>query len=330
MTYDGKILAEVRRQLAETRQKNQAELDRREAEVFEKVPELGGFDGALADIMTRALSRALTPSGVAELEAARLEAEKLCRRRGELLRSGGFAEDYLDELYDCPDCRDTGYIEGMPCRCLNEKYSVEAARSLSKMLDLRGQSFESFNLDYYSGEFDSDKGESPRDAMAANFDLCRKYAESFRRGSPNLLFIGGTGLGKTFLSASIARVVSQKGFSVVYDTSVSILDVFETLKFSKMGEDLPEYREAMSRYLSCDLLIFDDLGTEMTTAMTVSALYTVINTRILGGRSTIVSTNLTPEELRRRYTPQIVSRLEGEFTPVNFVGTDIRLIKNSL
>lgn len=330
MTHDGKILAEVRRELAETRRKNAAESERRRAEVFEKIPELKGYDGNLAAIMTRAISKALQVGGDAEMDSARHEAEKLCERRRELLLAAGYEGTYLDEIYDCPVCRDSGYVEGLPCRCLEEKYSAEAAKSLSRMLDLKGQCFETFSLDYYSSEYDEAIGESPRSAMEANLNLCRKYADSFKLGSPNLLFTGSTGLGKTFLSASIARVVSEKGFSVVYDTAVSILDVFETLKFSKIGEELPEYREAMSRYLSCDLLIFDDLGTEMTTSMTISALYTVINTRIIGGRSTIVSTNMSIEELRRRYTAQIVSRLEGEYTPVNFVGSDIRLLKNSV
>lgn len=326
--HDGKILASVRDELATVRRKNALEREKRRGEVFEKLPSLRSFDGDMASLMTGAVTRAMAPTGSGEIPWAKARAEEMLAHRRKLLLENGFPEDYLDEIYDCPKCRDTGYVEGLPCACLETRYAELAARNLSRMLDLRGQSFEGFDLNYYSGEYDSARGESPRATMSANLELCRKYADSFRHGSPNLLFTGGTGLGKTFLSASIARVVSARGFSVVYDTAVSVLDVFETLKFSKLADELPEYREAVNRYLGCDLLIFDDLGTEMTTTMTVSALYTLINTRMLGGKSTIISTNLCPDDLKRRYSPQITSRLEGEYIPVFFVGSDIRLLKN--
>lgn len=328
MTYDGKILSLVRAELSETRRKNSLERERRRSEVFQRIPSLRSFDSDMAALMTGAITRALSAGGACELPKAMAEAESLIAERRRKLLENGYPEDYLDEIYDCPRCRDTGYVEGLPCPCLDEKYARCAAADLSKMLDLRGQSFERFDLSYYSDKYDPACGESPRAAMTANLEFCRRYSESFRRGSPNLLFSGGTGLGKTFLSASIARVVSSRGFSVVYDTAVSVLDVFETLKFSKIADELPEYKAAVGRYLSCDLLIFDDLGTEMTTSMTISALYTLVNTRILGGKSTIISTNLGTEELKKRYSPQIASRLEGEYIPVKFVGSDIRLLKN--
>lgn len=163
--------------------------------------------------------------------------------------------------------------------------------------------------------------------MSTTFGICREYAKDFGNNSVNLLFRGNTGLGKTFLSASIARVVSEKGFSVVYDTIVSVIEVFEMQKFDRSGDNAEDVSSRIRRYLDCDLLILDDLGTEMSTAFTVSAIYSLINSRLISGGKTIISTNLSEDELKRRYTPQIASRLEGEYVLLKFAGRDIRAMK---
>ncbi len=150
-------------------------------------------------------------------------------------------------------------------------------------------------------------GVSPRANMERNFDVCRDFARQFSRGSGSLLLSGGTGLGKTFLSAGIAREVSDAGFSVVYDTAISVFSRYEDAKFRPDEVSDADVR----RCESCDLLILDDLGTEMTTAFVQSALYQIVNGRMLSGRSTIISTNLAPEELGHRYGAPILSRIEG-------------------
>ena len=140
-----------------------------------------------------------------------------------------------------------------------------------------------------------------------------------------MLLFGDPGLGKTFLSACIARVVSEDGFSVVYDTAGHIFAQFEASKFRR--DDVDEPDESVERCMACDLLILDDLGTEMTTAFVQSALYQLLNSRLLAGRSTIISTNLDPDQIGRRYSAQIMSRLEGEFELLPFIGQDIRRLK---
>ena len=192
------------------------------------------------------------------------------------------------------------------------------------MLDLGTQSFETFSLDWYSRERNFTAGISPRENMEWVYNTCRTYAMNFAPGvSGNLLLTGGTGLGKTFLSAAIAREVSEKGHSVVYDTAGHIFAQFEQQKFTR-EEEADDHVE---RVLNCDLLILDDLGSEMTTSFVQSALYQIVNTRQMERRSTIISTNLTPGELARRYTPQIASRIEGEYTLLPFAGEDIRKLK---
>ena len=163
-----------------------------------------------------------------------------------------------------------------------------------------------------------------RTVMEKTFKICRSYALTFSEKSPNLLFSGGTGLGKTFLSACIARTVANNGYSVVYESAAHL---FARLERAKFGGD-EEERQNTQKYAVCDLLIVDDLGTEMGGQFTTSALYTLVNDRILGGKPTIISTNMNTEELARRYSPQIASRLRGDYVRVAFVGEDIRVLKN--
>ena len=160
--------------------------------------------------------------------------------------------------------------------------------------------------------------------MEIVYELCANYAHSFSRRSGNLLMTGAPGLGKTFLSACIAREVSASGVSVVYDTAAHVFAQFERDKFGREAAYDEDAGSDINRYLNCDLLIVDDLGSEMTTAFVVSALYQIVNDRLMSGRKTILSTNLTPEEIGRRYSAAILSRIEGSYQILTFFGEDIR------
>ena len=211
------------------------------------------------------------------------------------------------------------------CRCLKAYCAREQQKELSRMLDLGNQSFETFSLEWYSQAEDPALGVSPRENMDWIYRTCKRYAAAFGPGSGNLLLTGDPGLGKTFLSAAIAREASEEGFSVVYDTAVHIFDRFEARKF---GREAGEAVEAdVDRVMDCDLLILDDLGTELTTPFVQSALYSIVNGRIVDRRATILSTNLKLDELARRYAPQTVSRIEGEYQVLPFFGEDIRRLK---
>ena len=191
------------------------------------------------------------------------------------------------------------------------------------MLDLGSQSFDTFSLDWYPQEYDASFGRSARENMETVYDICADYAHQFGKRPGNLLLFGAPGLGKTFLSAAIAREVSGNGWSVVYDTAGRIFQRFEAQKFTReedAGDDV-------DRVLNCDLLILDDLGTEMTTAFVQSALYQIVNTRLMEKKSTILNTNLMPGEIARRYSPQLASRIEGEYQLLPFFGEDIRKLK---
>ena len=209
------------------------------------------------------------------------------------------------------------------CRCLRQYYAREQLQELSRLLPLGEARFETFRFDLYDSAEWEGYGISPRANMERNFDVCRDFACQFSRGGGDLLLSGGTGLGKTFLSACIARVVSESGFSVVYDTAISIFAKLENDKFRPDEETAAEVR----RCEGCDLLILDDLGTEFNSSFFISTLYSLLNNRIGAKLPTIVTTNITDGALLEKlYTEKISSRLSS-FVPFLFMGDDIRAQK---
>lgn len=329
MTYDGKLLARARAELDNIRAKNQAEQLYRQQAVYARIPEIREIDqrlrGHMAELVRLTIGRG--PDMAEKINSIREENLDLQMRRAELLTEHGFGPDYLDEIVSCPLCRDTGLYKGVVCSCLEKLYNAELTKELGTLMRRGDESFEKFDLSLYPTEPDPVKHVVPRDTMRMVYEACRRYAENFSAVSPNLLFQGGTGLGKTYLSACIARVVAQRGFSVCYESAAAALECYEISKFSRDSEEGEAASVRVRRMESCDLLILDDLGTEMLTSMSQSALYTLINKRLVGGRPTIISTNCSEDELHQKYSPQIVSRILGEFRPFPFVGQDIRRMR---
>lgn len=329
MPYDGKLLAQAREALEQRRADNAAEQQRRLSLVYARDPEIEQIDLRLrrqmAELVRLTVSR--TPDLTEKLELLKRDNLELQAERAERLTALGRPIDWLDEIVSCPICRDTGMDGAQPCRCLKKLYNQALTKELSALLRHGDESFERFDLSLYDEQPLEGSTVSPRFAMERIFAQCRKFADSFPDVSSNLLFQGGTGLGKTYLSACIARVVADKGYSVCYDSAASALEAFEAQKFARDPETAEAAAARVRRMLDCDLMILDDLGTEMVTSVTVSALYTLINSRLNAGKKTIISTNCTDEELLRKYTPQICSRIKGEFLRLPFVGRDIRLLK---
>ena len=329
MALDGKLLARAKAAHQEKKRVNDENYERRLENAYTRVPGLRALDAEIRATMSDLVSATLTPGGDGRIEDIRLRNIELQGERHRVLLNAGYSDSYLNDDYDCPDCRDTGYIGINICDCLMELYKEEQKASLSNLFKLGTETFDSFSLSFYDDTPSPETGISPRQSMSIIYETCVAYAHKFGEYSMNLFLIGAPGLGKTFLSACIARVVAENGHSVVYDMVSSVFSRFEEAKFSR-SDDLDEVRSNIKRYLECDLLILDDLGTEMSTAFTVSALYEIINTRLVTGRKTIVSSNLPLFDLRRRYSDQIMSRIEGEYQMLTFCGEDIRKIKNTL
>ena len=322
MALDPKLLAQAKVNLTERKNTRSRERQRREAEVFARYPRIRELCRETELTMRELFAFALKP-GVEEAEINAVKERNLSLQE-QLVRelvTEGYLGDYLDDTPFCELCNDTGATGQKICSCLKTLYNTEQTKSLSNLFKLGRESFETFRLDYYD-----DAPAPARAVMEGVFKACRSYATNFGQSSPNLFLSGAPGLGKTFLSASIARVVAQSGVSVVYDTFTSIFSRLEEERFSR-SDDLSAVREQTRRLRECDLLIADDLGTELTTSFTVSALYELINTRLITKKKTIISSNLSPDELSARYSPQIASRLSGEYTVLRFYGNDIRLKK---
>ena len=285
-------------------------------EVYSKIPELVLIDKELSQTGVSIMGCAISGKENYKESIQKLKERNLSlqSRRAELLMSHGYASDYTDLKYDCPICQDWGAINGKICSCyktrlIEEQFKLSGISSLAK-----SQSFETFSLDYYEN----------KEEMGELLAYAKNYVDDFDKIKDNVLFVGGTGLGKTHLSTAIAGALIKKGYNVVYETAQNVFFDFENDRFlDRFGGDEP----TATKYLECDLLIIDDLGAENITGFSVSCLYNIINTRLNKKLPIIASTNFSSKEIRGKYHDRITSRLFSDFTIKMFQGTDIRRLK---
>ena len=292
--------------------------NRRTAELELDSPELREIDSELRGIGPMILKTACEGGDIAPIKERNL---KLNEERRALIKSLGYPEDYTDVKYTCPKCQDSGYIDIKMCSCLKELLFTEGIKASGMGRLIEEQSFDNFDMSVYADNSDA------KAIMEKLIDKARKYADGFdgKYRGKNLLLIGKTGTGKTHISTSIAREVISKGYGVIYDSAQNIINDFEDDKF-RSGYARTE--NASDKYLECDLLIIDDLGTEFNTQFSVSCLYNIFTTRRNRGLSTIVSTNLSAEDITKRYDDRIYSRIVGsDYIVLSFMGNDYRLRK---
>ena len=267
-----------------------------------------------AKIAKAVLTGENTKDALLRLKAQNLRLESEYQR---LLSNHRLKKNDIEPQYSCSKCRDTGFIDGKMCICLKQLQKQMAYERLNRSLPLSGSTFESFSLDYYTGD--------TRKRMEQIFTYCKQYAVNFRSRSPSLLFRGATGLGKTHLSLAIACAATEKGFGVIYGSSQNFAVSLEKERFDRRNEDVDF--NTNQKLQECDLLILDDLGTEFSSSYVTAALYTVIDTRLLASKPTIISTNLTHKEMELRYGARFVSRIAGNYGVFEFTGSDIRIQK---
>ena len=303
------------------RSRREQDLHRQEA--YSAIPRLAELDGEVADLSLKKARILLNKNfeNDFDLPAALRE---LTEERRALLLSHGFPEDYLELHYDCPLCRDTGFTDGKKCSCFR-RAEVELLYSQSNLREiLKEENFFNFSLDYYSETMiNSDNGLSSRQTAALAFKHAKDFAENFGTVFENLCFYGDTGVGKTFLSHCIARELIEQGRSVLYFTAFDLFELLEQNKFSSSEET----KEAHHHLFSCDLLIIDDLGTELTNAFVSSQLFLCINERILQKKPTIISTNLSLAQFAENYSERTFSRILSHYKMIRLFGNDIRIQK---
>lgn len=324
MPYSAQVTQRARQQLAQRKADRESQYNHNLQEAYIKVPRLREIDLQMRKTVILAAQTAFMKGeegrqAMEECEKANLalQAER------QALVDANFAPGYLDERPICPHCGGSGYVGSRMCVCLQELCRQEQKKELAR-LTTGQERFDAFRLDYYPTQIDPAYGASPRQVMERVLQACRRYADTFDGTGKNLLFVGNTGLGKTYLSACIADQVTDKGYSVVYESAPQL---FEKLSRNQFSPDENSRRE-VADITGCDLLIIDDLGTEFTNNVTVAVLYSLLNERLLAGKSMVLSTNLNSDEIARRYSPQIASRLQGNFKNLVFVGNDIRVLKN--
>lgn len=281
------------------------------AAAYSANPRLGEIDRERAAIGAKLVNAAL--SGGDALENLKQHSTALTLEKKLILEKAEIKEP----TPDCTVCGDTGYVGGKICGCIKRIAAGIMLSELSAEMPLESSRFDNFDLKYYKDE-DGKEG-NPRRRMTAILKTCREYVIAFDpKKSGNLLFMGSAGLGKTHLTLAIVSGVIEKGFVPVYGSAENLFAKIEKEKFA--GEN----RGAYETMTDCDLLVIDDLGAETATSFTKSALYNLVNTRILSGKPTIINTNLSMKEIETRYTARISSRLIGSFDPYKFIGNDIR------
>ena len=324
MAYSAEVIRLARQRLESEKADRESRYRQRLGQAYAQVPRIKQIDLQLRQTMTLAAQAAFLKGEDAAVAMEQVkEANLSLQQERQALVQQHFAPGWLEEAPVCDRCGGSGYVGSTMCTCLRE-YCRQEQEKLIARLTTGQERFSAFRLDYYPEEVDARYGVSPRRLMERNLKICTDYADTFGEKSGNLLFVGGTGLGKTFLSACIAVEVARKGFSVAYETAPRL--------FAQLGKNQFEgdeqTRTETAQYTGCDLLILDDLGTEMTNQFVIAALYALVNDRLLSGKSTIISTNLNVEEIAQRYSPQIASRLRGCYRGLTFVGQDIRVLKN--
>lgn len=300
-------------------------MEQRYREVTDAIPELPELDEEIRVLaLTHAKARLARQDSDADLSS---KIAAISRKKEQLLLSHGFSSDYLKPVYTCADCQDTGYVEGKKCSCL-EKEIVNFLYSQSNLKDiLNYENFSHFNLEYYPDDYTEEAtGLTPRDNIRNVLSAVRAFIKNFSTEAGNLLLYGNTGVGKTFLTNCIAKELLDKSYTVVYLTSVKLFDILETNKFDRQISRT-EKDASISYILASDLLIIDDLGTELNNSFTSSQLYHCIDTRLTRHCSTIISTNLSFDDLREHYSERIFSRITSNYTLLKITGDDIRLRK---
>ncbi len=303
--------------------RNQHILEARIEDAYEQIPKLKEIDDAIASCSVAQAKRLLDGDSDA-LDSLKAQIAAYRAQKETLLQEHGFPQNYFDPVYTCPDCKDTGYIGRKRCHCF-EQAAINLVYTQSNLKEiLEKENFNTFSFDYYSGtDVNPATGRSSLDTIKDAVAKCHDFIDHFSDNFSNLYIYGDTGIGKTFLSNCVAKELMDQGYSVIYFTAFQLFDILSKGVFKKDEEAIAAHQNIFD----CDLLIIDDLGTELTNSFTTSQLFLCLNERILRKKSTIISTNLGMNQLADIYSERVLSRISSNYTLIKLFGADIRILK---
>ena len=298
-------------------------------ELHTRIPEIKFIDDKISTLAVTYASKIIS-QGISPEEAVKLvndEKNELLTRRQAILDNANYTERKVN--YNCEKCCDTGYVNGQKCECyiqmLNKlmKQNIDGSKDI--VLNVDKSNFDNFSLKWYSNKVDPAFDISPFENMKSVYVECKQFCQNFGKENKNLYFYGSPGTGKTFMASCIANYLLKEGYTVVYHSAYKLFQFMEDFKFNRIDRD--DNLEMFEKIYNCDLLIIDDIGTEFGTSYTCSVLFDILNTRILNEKSTIISSNLSINNLEKKYTERVSSRIMGYFEVIRFLGDDIRILK---
>lgn len=319
------IISEIMKEYERLRDMAEKAFKKRKEEVYTKIPRIREIDLEMAKVSIEASRKIFDTPDDSKFILKEMEysIKKRQQERAFLLTEHNIPINYLEKVYTCSNCKDTGFDEnGRKCGCFKQRMINYGYKMSNLNQVLKDENFSTFKMDIFSDDIPQGEVMSPKDNMREILSLCESFVHNFDQSKDNLLFYGNTGLGKTFLCNAIAKSLLDKGYLVVYQTSFNILDLLERRKFKKDSQPLDNFSYDM--LFDADLLIIDDLGTEMTNTFTNTELFNIINTRLLKSKKTLISTNLSPIDIRDIYSERVSSRLFGGFSLLRFFGYDLR------
>lgn len=330
MIFEPVSISNIIAEYEQTRLANQGLEHQRRREIYEKFPEIDELNSSSTkSYISSILSR--LEEGAQDTKLSTEETSKLNRQRtariGQILTDNGYPSDYLEPIFTCKVCKDTGYVNGARCSCFLEKL-IDKLYLQSNLNNIwEKENFGSFDTSFYSRERQSDQEFSPYDNIISILERSKSFVEDFGNKSShrgNILIYGEVGLGKTFLTNCIAKAVLDKCHQVFY---LSSNQLFQSILSPYLMNQEKSLADLYKYVYNCELLIIDDLGTELTNSFITSNLFEIINQRNIQGKSTVISTNLGLKDLKSRYSERIVSRIIESYTVFNIYGENIRYQK---
>ena len=331
MPSEASYKKEIMQEYEQIRFRNQQLLNARIHEVREQVPEIADIDARIRDINIDAALASLHEEPV-DKEQLTTQTGILIQEKYRILANAGYPADYLSPIYTCDKCKDTGYINNKACECYRQRVVKRQYQNSQLEQNLSQENFSVFRSDFYSDQPDGIHELSPRNNIENIRQSLMQYingVDAYLQGDVNqkgnILFQGNTGVGKTFLSNCVAKELLDKGYALLYTSAGSLFDRFSDVILNK--NQLPGSRDFYHATGECDFLLIDDLGTELTSSVTVSCLYSLINDRLLRRKPTIISTNLSLAEIRGHYSERIFSRICDSYLIYTIYGEDIRFAR---